>query len=382
MNFLQDQLAKRKEENAFRSLKVNEGMADFCSNDYLGFARSEELAELTEEEFRSHASTLPTGQTGPLSMAINGSTGSRLISGNSVYAEKLENDLAAFHYAEAGLLYNSGYDANIGLFSCIAKRGDTFICDEFIHASIIDGIILSRANILRFEHNNIADLKRLLKKTTGKIFVAVESIYSMDGDAAPLKQFVELCETHGANLIVDEAHATGIFGKEGRGLVNELGLEKEIFARVHTFGKALGVHGAIVLCSYELKEYLINFSRSFIYSTALPLHSLCAIRSAYALLTKSSKTIQKLNDLIGFFNEKIKIIDEKMIIPSNSAIHCILYPGNGKVKEIANYIQEKGFDVRPILHPTVTKGKERIRICLHAFNTEAEVNSLVNCLKS
>ena len=369
MNPQAEQLNKRKEENALRSLRVNDGLVDFCSNDYLGFARSEELAKMTEKEFR-------------LQKISNGSTGSRLISGNSVYAEILEKEIAAFHNAESGLLFNSGYDANLGLFSCVAKRGDTVICDEFIHASIIDGVVLSRASFLRFEHNNLADLKNLLEGAKGKIFVAVESIYSMDGDTAPLKEIEQLCEQFNANLIVDEAHATGIIGKEGKGMVNELGLEKKIFARIHTFGKALGVHGAVILCSSELREYLINFSRSFIYSTALPLHSLCAIHSAYDLLSKSSTTIQHLNSLIASFNESIITLEGITILPSKTAIHSLIYPGNDKVKQMSNSILKKGFDVRPILHPTVEKGKERIRICLHSFNTKEEINGMVDCLKS
>src|SRR5262249_19748810 len=155
-----------------------------------------------------------TSETGFLS----GSTGSRSISGNTSYAEDLEHFLASFHHAEAGLLFNSGYDANVGLFSCIAKKEDTLICDELIHASIIDGSRLSYASRFRFSHNDTDDLEKKLQHAKGNVFVAVESVYSMDGDTAPLKELVFICKKYNANLIVDEAHATGIFGKQGRGL--------------------------------------------------------------------------------------------------------------------------------------------------------------------
>jgi 8-amino-7-oxononanoate synthase len=376
-NKFQEDLEKRKAENALRSLKLGKGVIDLCSNDYLGFARSEKLAALAQKEF----SALQTS---------NGSTGSRLLSGNSAYAEMLESELAAFHHAEAALIFNSGYDANLSLFSSIAKRGDTIIADELIHASMIDGIRLSRADYYRFRHNDPESLEEKLSAKSGSasggkigkgtILVAVESIYSMDGDAAPLNKIAELCERYNALLIVDEAHATGVFGEQGRGLVSEFELEKKVFARVHTFGKALGCHGAVVIGSAELRMYLINFSRPFIYSTALPSHSLCTIKAAHTLLKESGETRVKLHRLIRVINDNLK--DMPGYVISKSAIHCVVIPGNDNVKAAAAVIQEAGFDVRPILHPTVPKGKERLRICLHAFNTEEEVLKMTSLIKT
>jgi 8-amino-7-oxononanoate synthase len=365
-DFLKKALGARESENALRTLRTPAGLIDFCSNDYLGFARSPQLAERTAEEFAAQ----------PVS---NGSTGSRLLSGNSAYAEKLESELAAFHHAEAGLIFNSGYDANLGLFSAVAKRGDTIIADELIHASMIDGIRLSRADYYRFRHNDPGSLEEKLRIGKGNILVAVESVYSMDGDQAPLRAISELCEKYGASLIVDEAHATGIFGQQGRGLVNELELEKKVFARVHTFGKALGCHGALVAGPAALREHLINFSRPFIYSTALPLHSLCAIKSAYALLKESDEARNQLVNRIHVINDHLKNVPA--YIPAASAIRCVVLPGNDRVKALAGEIQQAGFDVRPILHPTVPKGKERVRICLHAFNRVEEVQGLVAVMK-
>lgn len=373
-DFIDKALSLRKAENSFRTLRNASGITDLCSNDYLGFSRSNELAERTEEEFKQFS-------------AANGATGSRLISGNTDYAEKLEKELAGFFNTEASLIFNSGYDANLGLFSSIAKRGDVILSDELVHASIIDGIRLSRADYLRFKHNDLAHLEERLEhvskhasKNYQNIFVAVESVYSMDGDEAPLEQIAELCERYKARLVVDEAHATGVFGKNGAGMVSEYGLEKKVFARVHTFGKAMGCHGAVVAGSAKLRDYLINFSRPFIYSTALPLHSLCAIRMAFKLVAERKEAIEKLHALIVIFNKRMSELSGLNRIISRSAIHCILVPGNEEVKALAGAIQKRGFDVRPILHPTVPKGKERIRICLHSFNTAEEIMGLVESL--
>jgi 8-amino-7-oxononanoate synthase len=261
------------------------------------------------------------------------------------------------------------------------------LSDELVHASIIDGIRLSRADYLRFRHNDLAHLEERLEqvsKNTARnyqdIFVAVESVYSMDGDEAPLEQLAELCERYHAKLVVDEAHATGVFGKNGAGMVSEYGLEQKVFARVHTFGKAMGCHGAVVAGPAGLRDYLVNFSRPFIYSTALPLHSLCAIRMSFKLVPERKEAIEKLHALITIFNKRMSELSGLNRIISRSAIHCILVPGNEQVKALAANIQKRGFDVRPILHPTVPKGKERIRICLHSFNTAEEIMGLVESL--
>lgn len=215
--------------------------------------------------------------------------GSRLLSGNTAFAEELEKYIAQYHHAEAALLFNSGYNANLGLFSALGRKGDTILYDELIHASVHDGMRLSKAECKPFAHNNTVQLKQLLKETTAPVFVAVKSVYSMDGDFAPLKEIGALCKKYNASLIVDEAHATGIFGEKGKGLVTELGLENEVFARLITYGKAMGCHGAAVVGSTLLKNYLTNFARSFIYTTAAPLTNLYAIKSAYDLLQQSEE---------------------------------------------------------------------------------------------
>ena len=371
-----NKLEKRKGENLYRSLSKESGLVDFVSNDYLGFVTTDKLLAWLDK------------QDVPMIPHYTGSTGSRLLSGNTEYAEALESKIANFHGAEAGLLFNSGYDANLGLFSSIAGKDDTIIYDELIHASIKDGARLGLAKHFSFRHNDAEHLRQKIKAATGNIFVAVESVYSMDGDFAPLEELAEICEEEGANLIVDEAHATGIYGAKGEGIVSDLKLQNQVFARMHTFGKAVGCHGAIVLGSKELRDYLINFARSFIYTTALPGHSLLAIDGAYQLLPESEAERKQLVSNINYYTKNIIALVDKVnhkplfdindgfnLLPS--PIQTIIIPGNENVRKAAQIIRQKGFDVRPVLSPTVPAGKERLRICLHSFNTEMEMEGLL-----
>ena len=363
-SFLNKKLADRVAQDALRQLRLPEGKVDFCSNDYLGVTHD----HLLEKHLTSN---LP-----------HGSTGSRLLAGNYPLIEAVERLLAEFHAAPAGLVYNSGYDANLGLLSCVPQRGDLVLYDALSHASIRDGMRLSFAQNLSFDHNDCAHLEKRLaaaQNTTGStIFVVTESVFSMDGDLAPLKEMSALCRRYNAHLIVDEAHATGIIGEKGEGLVQVLGLQNECFARVHTFGKALGCHGAVVMGSPLLRDYLINFSRSFIYTTALPPASAQAIATAYTLLPDLGAQRAQLQRLIDRW-QAAPIGYERLESPT--AIQVVIVPGNEAVRALAERLQAAGLDVRPILYPTVPKGRERLRIVLHAFNTEAEVDLLTGLLK-
>jgi 8-amino-7-oxononanoate synthase len=367
--YIKDKIQFRKENDSFRVFKLNEGIVDFCSNDYLGFAK--------DKQFAIEAHQLLMQQE----LRVNGNSGARTITGTSKEILSLESTLAKHHLAESALLYNSGYTANVGLFSSLPYRGDTIIYDELIHASIRDGMQLSKAKSFSFLHNDLASLEKKLSLATGRIYVVVESIYSMDGDTAPLKSIAELCSQYDAALIVDEAHSNGIYGKDGAGLVVELGLEKTVFARVITFGKALGCHGAAVLGSQDLTAFLINFSRSFIYTTAPAPHQVLSLKIAYDNLSKVENKRLILSKLIVLFKLKIKEFLNVDLIESSSPIQCLIIPGNSVVKQVCSGVQDDGFDVRPIVAPTVPVGKERIRICLHSYNTEDEVIALVTCLK-
>lgn len=381
-DFLRKRLNISNECGLLRKLPPENNLIDFSSNDYLGFARSEELKKIIDLEIESLTLFVNPGE----SFFKIGATGSRLLTGNTRYAEALEKFIAEFHKAEAGLIFNSGYVANIGLISSVGQKGDVILYDEFSHASIYDGVRLSKAESFPFRHNDVGHLEDRLCYFRNKYnkdstcFVVVESVYSMDGNFAPLKEMSDLCQKYGVNLIVDEAHATGIFGPKGEGRVVALGLEKTVFARVHTFGKALGCHGAVVLGSNELKHYLVNFARSFIYTTALPFDALVSIKSAYKLLEISNNNCFKINNLINLFKLKVDEMNVHGFTESSSPIQSLIIKGNDAVKAMALGIQGDGFDVRPILSPTVPKGKERIRICLHTFNTENEIISLVSSL--
>jgi len=357
-------LEERRQNGSYRTLKPESDLIDFCSNDYLGFARSQLLRDRVNAEINSHPN-------------LNGATGSRLISGNLTYTEELERYIADLFSAEAGLLFNSGYDANLGLLSSLPQRGDTIIADELIHASLIDGARLSHANRYTFKHNDLESLEAKLKNAKGIIYVVTESIFSMDGDTPQLEDMLALTEQYGAHLIIDEAHAVGLYKA---GIVSALGLQDRVFARVVTFGKGLGCHGAIVLGSDVLRQYLINYARSFIYTTAAPFHQLATAKCAFKQLQTADMQIEELRHRIKLFKKAIALNSNNgySLIDSNSSIQCVLLKSNNKAKFIATQLQKLGFDVRAIMSPTVAEGSERIRICLHAYNTADEVTSLAN----
>ncbi len=368
-NFLQRKLNERRDQNAFRTLRPEGKKIDFCSNDYLGISKNNLL------------------QSSLIPHAKHGSSGSRLLTGNYALIEETEKFIAAFHDAQSGLIFNSGYDANIGLLSCVPQKGDIIFYDKLSHASIRDGIRLSFAASFSFLHNDLADLEKKLasiQTANGEnVFVVTESVFSMDGDMAHLTEIVTLCEKHHANLLVDEAHATGVIGNQGEGLVQLLNLQKKCFARVHTFGKACGSHGAVILGSHDLRNYLINFSRPFIYSTALPEASVAAINASYKIFPTLYSEREHLTKLIKHFqNATSKIQNPKLKIQNSAtSIQVVIIPGNEEVKLTAEKLQQNNLDVRAILYPSVPKGSERLRIVLHAFNTVDEINSLLTVLQ-
>lgn len=371
-NKLQKKIEERKANNALRSLGVSNDLIDFSSNDYLGLSRSEALFESASKILEQHSGKR------------NGATGSRLLSGNFELYGIAESYISKFHNSEEALIFNSGYDANVGVFSAIPQRGDIILYDALCHASIRDGIALSAAKGYKFHHNDLEQLKELgelQKKHAAEVYVVTESVFSMDGDSPDLESLVSFCTENGYHLIVDEAHALGVLGPKGAGLIQELALEGEVFARIVTFGKALGTHGAAVLVSSEVKEYLINFCRSFIYTTALPPHSVASILAGYEMISKGLTEIQMIHRNIDILQLKVSANNlSNLFIFSASAIHCCIVPGNSAVKALSQSLRSEGFDVKPILSPTVEAGKERLRICLHSYNTAEEIELLIEQL--
>jgi 8-amino-7-oxononanoate synthase len=381
---LMQKIEDRKQKNAFRMLPTQNSLVDFASNDYLGFSKSASIFQQTHDYLKKN------------NIVQNGATGSRLLSGNHQVYQETETFIARFHQAEAALLFNSGYDANIGFFSSVCQKGDIILFDELSHASIRDGIGMSNAQAIKFKHNDYRDLQRLIfffqkqqfdkgsnDKFLNQIYIATESVFSMDGDTPNLEELVEIANEFGCYLIVDEAHALGVVGEFGKGLVQEMQLQNKIFARIITFGKGLGCHGAAILGSHDLRNYLINFARSFIYTTGLSPHAVATILIAYQHLESNKIAIQQLKENVIHFNQEKNMLSLKPIfIRSKSAIHCAIIPGNEKIKAIASDIQQKGFDVKAILSPTVPEGQERLRFCLHSYNTKSEISEVLNLLLS
>lgn len=371
---LYNKLVARKENDALRSLSIINGLIDFSSNDYLGVAQELSLADRIESRL--------LGITRP-----NGATGSRLLTGNSRLYDDLEVMLSEIHDSEASLVFNSGYSANLGLISAITDRNDVILYDALSHASIRDGIKLSNAKSFGFSHNDYDDLEKKLIHSksngqVGEIYIVTESVFSMDGDEVTLQKLVTLSKNYNAKVILDEAHAVGVFNL---GLAQEKNIHEDIFARVITFGKAIGVHGACVLGSNVLKEYLINFSRPFIYTTALSPHSVASVLESYEFVFNTEKGRQlrkELRNRITFFRKQVELLNlTDQFIDSNSAIQSCIIGGNSKTKNIANILEKEGFDVKPILAPTVPEGLERLRYCLHVYNSEEEIEKVLKVLK-
>lgn len=367
-----NKLNVRLQNNALRKLPQETDLVDFASNDYLGFSNSKLIFDTTHQYLLEH------------NQIQNGATGSRLLSGNHSIYKTAEDYITQFHQAQSALIFNSGYDANVGFFSAVPQKGDLILYDELCHASIRDGIQLSNAKAYKFQHNDLEDLERLLVRNPEKtIYIVTESVFSMDGDTPNLEELVQLAEKHDAYMVVDEAHALGVLGDKGEGLVQSLHLQDIVFARIMTFGKGLGCHGAAILGSQELKSYLINFARSFIYTTGLSPHSVATILMAYQQLEKAKDSQQQLKNNIAHFNqEKNRLSLKPLFVFSKSAIQSAIIPGNERVKSIAHQLQSKGFDVKPILSPTVPEGQERLRFCLHSYNSENEITQIVQLLSN
>jgi 8-amino-7-oxononanoate synthase len=377
---ISNKLEIRKQNNALRKLSLPNDLIDFSSNDYIGFSKNKAIFEETQQYLID------------INCIQNGATGSRLISGNHKGYQEAEKHIAQFHQSESALIFNSGYDANVGFFSSVPQKGDLILYDELCHASIRDGIQLSNAKAYKFKHNDFEDLEKLIDRChlersrdalINEVYIVTETVFSMDGDCPNMEELVAVSNKYNCYLVVDEAHSLGVFGENGEGLVQMLDLQDQVFARIMTFGKGLGCHGAAVIGSQELKDYLVNFARSFIYTTGLSPHSVATILVAYQHLQSEKETIERLRENIVYFNQEKNLLGLKpMFVRSKSAIQSAIIPGNQNVKSIANQLQEKGFDVKAILSPTVPEGQERLRFCIHSFNSKEEISEVMGLLST
>ena len=337
----------------------------FSSNDYLGLSESSQLQE----------AVIQATQTWGV-----GSTGSRLLGGDYTVFHHLEKEIATYKHKPAALLFNSGYQLNSGLIRCLVGPEDVVFADKLSHASLLDGVALSKATLHRFAHNDMAHLALLLKKYRHlykQALIITESVFSMDGDIADIPALIALKKQHQAQLFVDEAHALGTMGHHGEGLIDSRELAQDVDYIVGTFGKSFGSFGAFVACSEQVKQHLIDTCRSFIFSTALPPSIGEASLTALGLIREGTYHVdlQKKVSLFRYAVASMNPLGSTHIVP-------ILYHDAETTRLAANILQEKGYYIRPINPPTVPKGQSRLRISITLSHPDDVLIGLAKELKA
>jgi 8-amino-7-oxononanoate synthase len=364
---IERELAALREDSQLRALDHLGGI-NLCSNDYLGLASD---ARLKQAVLDSVATARQMG-----------STGSRLLSGNSPEWEKLEAEFAAFAGTQAALYFGSGYAANVGLLSSLLKPGDVVFSDALNHASLIDGIRLSGAQKIIYPHADLSFLESKLRdhaNAAGARVIVTESVFSMEGDVAPLVELLRLARKYRADLVVDEAHATGVCGPEGRGVAAELEIEREVLAIVHTCGKALAGAGAFVCCNSELKNYLVNRARTFIFSTAMPPYMAGQIRAALAIARAADDRRAHLCALATRLRQNLAAAGIGTG-PSTTHIIPVFLGGNEAALHVAAQLQAAGFAAKAIRPPTVPAGTSRVRISLTSQISIEQIDRLAQVI--
>lgn len=340
---------------------------DFSSNDYLGLSSHPKLKDtvkLAVDEFGL------------------GACASRLLSGDSKLYHQLEARVAQFKGKESALAFTSGYQANVGILSALTGRGDAIFLDKLAHASLVDGAFLSGAKLFRFRHNDMAHLSKLLENERNKFEQAVivtESVFSMDGDIALLEEIVELKEKFKCSLFVDEAHATGVFGRTGAGVVSELGLENKVEFIMGTFSKAMGSFGAYLACDTKTKDFLINNCRSFIYTTALPAPIIAANIVAIDLVCNEPFRRKSLLENADYFRGQVLRLGFK--VSGDSQIVPIIIGDVDKTVNLSEALKDRGFWVLPIRPPTVPVNQARLRFSLSYVHSRKIIDRLIVGLK-
>lgn len=376
MDRVDEYLREREKDNLLRRLhpadSKKEGMIyfrgkgyfDFSSNDYLGLSGHPKLKNASIESIERFGT---------------GSSASRLLSGDSTLHHILEKKTANFIGKEAALIYNSGYQANLGVISALRGEGDVIFSDRLSHASIIDGILLSRAKFFRFRHNDANHLESLLKKERNNFreaLIVTETIFSMDGDRTPLREITDLKEKYDCRLLIDEAHATGVFGKNGGGIAEEEGLIGKVDIIMGTFGKALGSFGAYVAASEKMKNYLVNASRSFIYSTALPPSVIASNIAGLDLVREEPFRRIELLENSRFFRQGL--IDKGFEVRGTSQIVPLILGDNAKAIAMSEELQKRLYWALPIRPPTVPKGEARLRFSLTYYHNRKILERLID----
>ncbi|MBF0252893.1 MAG: 8-amino-7-oxononanoate synthase [Candidatus Omnitrophica bacterium] len=373
-----DFIQNRENDGLLRTLSVVEKYApgkitvagkeyiNFSSNDYIGLAHHSELLNVIRDK----------------GLNVYASASSRLMTGTGLLHNELEIKTASFKNKEAAMVFNSGYQANVGVISAMVGKGDAVFCDKLVHASIIDGSLLSGCKLYRFNHNDPAHLEYILdkyRKKYDRALLAIESIYSMDGDRAKLSEFELIKEKYDLIGMVDEAHATGIFGKNGSGLVEEEGNTASWDIIMGTFSKALGGFGAYIACDIITKKYLINTCRSYIYSTSLPFHVIASDIKSLDIIKEEPVRRKDLLEKSVFLRNNLKsiglnVLGESQIIPT-------VFKDAHKTLEISEKLKSKGHWVTAVRPPTVPGGTSRLRISLNYDHSMENISDLVNAIK-
>jgi 8-amino-7-oxononanoate synthase len=363
---LESELERLKAEHLHRSLRLPAGR-DFTSNDYLGLSRHPALREAAARALEEDRAL--------------GAGGSRLLRGHHPRHQELEQRAAAFFGCERALYFGSGYLANLALFSTLPSRHDAVIFDERIHASMKEGIHAAPAERFRARHNDLSSFEDNLRRARGQardIWIAVESIYSMDGDRAPLTEILAMAERYDATLIVDEAHATGVFGPSGRGLCE--GLDTNRLVTLHTCGKALGAAGALVCGPQTVIDYLVNKARPFIYSTAPPPLLAAAVSRALELVDEEPWRRGVLQARLRFAADILQKRLGSYLAFAGTQIVPVILGDDARALAVADAMQKQGFDIRAIRPPTVPAGTARLRIAIHAEHSEADIAEMAAVL--
>jgi 8-amino-7-oxononanoate synthase len=354
-------------QSQFRALENPQG-SSLCSNDYLGLAGDPRLKQAVLDAV-ARAGTV-------------GSTGSRLLSGNSRESEDLESEFARFAGTEAALYFGSGYAANVGLLSSIAQPDDVVFSDALNHASLIDGIRLSGAHKIIYPHVDVAFLEKSLREqkgTRGAKMIVTESVFSMEGDVAPLRELLELARAHGAELVVDEAHATGVCGPQGRGVAAECECEPNMLAIIHTCGKALASAGAFVCGCITLRQFLVTRARTFIFSTAMPPYLAGQIRAALDLAQQADTERMHLAEIASLLRRELTA---RGLRCGSSTTHIVpvILGTNEKALHVAAQLQASGFAAKAIRPPTVPAGTSRVRLSLTCKLTVEDIHRIVTSI--
>lgn len=338
---------------------------NFCSNDYLGLAADPRLVRAAEEAMRQKCF---------------GAGASRLVCGNFDEHDALERDLAAFKHVPAALVFSSGYMANTGIIASLVSRGDAVFSDRLNHASIVDGIVLSRADLRRYPHKDMDALRQMLVEAEGarRKLIVTDTVFSMDGDLAPLKDIVRLAKEHNAWVMVDEAHAFGVFGPTGGGLVEAMGLEADIQVQMGTLSKAVGTYGAYCAGSPELKEYLLNTARSFIFTTAMPPAVSAAARCALHIMKSEPQRRERVLSLAQKMRDGLKKAGFDTL-ESETPIIPVMVRKASQAVEMSKALLERGIFVSAIRPPTVPAHTARLRVTVTAGHTDEDIDA---CLEA